>query len=303
MAYSAANGGQSLFGLGFLFLVPLAIGLVLGVVIQRLWPRTSGLGVASWAAGAIFILSIFTGPGVICVIMAFPIWLPMLLLGGVLSNWVIQRPLITQAAAMLIITILAGGAWLQDSREEYLEQRFTVERSVVIAAAPEGVWPHLLRLNGLTRAEGQRTVSHDWLGVPRPLEAIVRGEGVGAVRTGRWDGGVWFEEHVTVWESNRQLSWRFVFPEGSTFTSVDQHIDPRGPNLVVERGGYSIEPLANGFSRLSLYTTYSARTALNDYASLWGERILGDVQANILSIIKARAEANAAIARSAGDNA
>jgi Polyketide cyclase / dehydrase and lipid transport len=295
------NGGQSLFGLGFLFLVPLAIGLVLGVVIQWLWPRTGGVGVASWAAGAFFILSIFTGSGFICVIMAFPIWLPMLLLGGVLSNWVIRRPLITQAAAILALTILASGAWLQDSRGEYPEQRFTVERSVVIAAPPEGVWPHLLRLNDLSLAEGQRTMAHDWLGVPRPLEAIVKGEGVGAVRTGRWARGVWFEEHITLWESDRRLNWRFVFPEGSTFTSVDQHIDPRGPNVIVERGGYRIEPLANGFLRLRLHTTYAARTAVNGYASLWGARILGDVQSNILSIIKARAEANALVARNSGD--
>jgi hypothetical protein len=303
MNYSAANGGQSLFGIGFPFLVPIAVGLVLGVVIQWLWPRTGGVGIAFWTAGTFFIMSIFTGPGMICVIMAFPIWLPMLLLGGVLSNWVIRRPLIAQAAAMLGLTILASGAWFQDSRGGYPEQRFTVERSVVIAAAPDGVWPHLLRLNNLTLAEGKRTLAHDWLGVPRPHEAIVEGAGVGAVRTGRWAGGVWFEEHITLWESDRRLSWRFVFPEGSTFTSIDQHIDPRGPNLIVESGGYSIEPLVNGLSRLSLHTTYSARTAVNDYASLWGVRILGDVQNNILSIIKTRAEANAVIARSSGDAA
>jgi hypothetical protein len=40
---------------------------------------------------------------------------------------------------------------------------------------------------------------------------------------------------------------------------------------------------------VSLATTYRMRSRLGWYAALWGERMLGDVEANVLAIIKQRA--------------
>ncbi|MBL8543666.1 MAG: hypothetical protein JNJ63_07625 [Hyphomonadaceae bacterium] len=284
--------GQGLFGLGFLFLVPFAIGLVLGVAIQRIWPSTRGVRIGVAASGIFFVLSFLTGPGVICVVMAAPLWFPSLVLGSWASNWIVLRSPLLQVAAVALVLVLACGVWSFEDTSRYPAQEFTVERMVTISAAPETVWPHLLRLDALSSQEGIRTASHDILGVPRPVEAIVSGEGVGAVRTGRWSGGVWFEEHIVAWSKEKRLDWVFVFPEGSTFASIDQHIDPRGPNVVIRSGGYQLDEAANGSTRLRLYTTYSLNTAVNGYAERWAELILGDVQNNILEIVRERAEAN-----------
>lgn len=287
----ARGGGQGLFGLGFLILVPFAAGAVLGVVIQRFWSSTSGVRIGLVASGIFLILSLLTGPGVICVVIAAPLWFPSLVLGGWASDWIVKRSLPAQAVVTTLVLALSCGVWAFDEAGRYPTQQYTVEREVTVTASTEEVWPHLLRLESLALREGRRTFSHDVLGVPRPVEAIVLGEGLGAVRTGRWSGGVWFEEYIVGWVGERQLDWAFVFPEGSTFASIDQHIDPRGPNVVIERGGYRLDALPDGSTRLRLYTTYTLSTAVNGYAEQWAQRILGDVQSNILEIAKVRAEA------------
>jgi hypothetical protein len=289
--HASSGAGSSLFGLGFLFVVPFGIGVVLGVISQRLWPdTTSGLRVGLWIAGVFFVLSFVSGPGVLCVIMAAPFWLTGLVLGALSSNWIVQRKLPEQVATVAIIVAFAGGVMAFDGRDQFPVSRFTVERTIIVAASPERIWPQLLRLDGIEPEDGEWTISHAVLGVPRPTEAVVRGVGVGAVRTGRWGNKVWFEEHIVGWTQNSSLDWRFVFPAGSTLTSVDQHIDPRGPNVVVERGGYALEPLPSRATRVRLHTTYSVRTGVNAYASMWAQRILGDVQTNILAIVKDRSE-------------
>lgn len=301
---SRSGGGQGLFGFGFLIFLPFTIGFVLGVTAQRIWPSHTGGAGAALFAGYIFLgFSFLSGQFVICVIIALPIWLLFLVLGGLVSNFVVRKSLQEQVVAVVFLLVVSVGLWALEEQSSRPAERFTVERTVTIAAMPDQVWPHLLRMDNLGLDEGRWTASHNLMGVPRPVEAIVTGEGVGAIRIGRWRGGVWFEEHMTAWHTGRLLDWSFVFPEGSTFTSIDQHIDPRGPNVVIERGGYRIEPLANGSTRLRLYTTFSATTVINRYASWWAERILGDVQVNILAIVKSRTEASsmALVVQRSGD--
>ena len=52
-----------------------------------------------------------------------------------------------------------------------------------------------------------------------------------------------------------------------------------------------------GRTLLTLRTNYIAKTHVNPYARLWGEILLGDIQSNVLAIIKQRAEGRASQAR------
>ncbi|MEL1251617.1 hypothetical protein [Aurantiacibacter gilvus] len=58
----------------------------------------------------------------------------------------------------------------------------------------------------------------------------------------------------------------------------------------IETGGYELERLPDGRHLLRLHTTYAAQTHFNGYAALWGELFLGDIQANVLEVIRQRAE-------------
>jgi hypothetical protein len=52
-----------------------------------------------------------------------------------------------------------------------------------------------------------------------------------------------------------------------------------------------MRPLAPNAAELTLNTRYIAKTHVNLYAEAWAEILMGDIQNNILAIIKKRAEA------------
>lgn len=296
--YASSHGYEtSLFGYGFLLMVPFVAMLVFVALCRVYFHSGAPTGLhaiaITLALVIIILLAAIASPALICLAIAAPLWLVGAIVGAFASQLVIKHPPATQ---VLLIASLVGATaialWLEP-RMGYPTDRYTVVRSVEIDASPEAIWPHLLALADFKAGEGRWNVSQDILGVPRPVAAIVNGEGVGAIRSARWQRDVWFEEHITTWKPGKQLEWKFVFPEGSTFTAVDQHIDPRGPNLVVETGGYKLTPLPNGSTRLDLFTTYKANTAVNAYSSLWGDLVIGDVQTNILAIVKGRARASA----------
>ena len=72
---------------------------------------------------------------------------------------------------------------------------------------------------------------------------------------------------------------------------TDRHISPDGQFLKIDTGDYTLTPLNDGTTKLTLRTNYIARTHVNLYAQMWGEILLGDIESNILTIIKQRAEA------------
>ncbi len=65
---------------------------------------------------------------------------------------------------------------------------------------------------------------------------------------------------------------------------------PDSPYFRVTDGGYRMTPLGDDRTQLSLDTRYWMRTPVNSYAALWGELFLGDMENNLLAMIKQRAE-------------
>lgn len=234
----------------------------------------------------------FFGEGVICIAMLAPLWL-LLGLGGVYLVW-LRRPKMPdaealtetfRAEALLVVPLVA---LVIESMMPLPVAEHRVSSSLIVDAAPEAIWPLLESIPAVGRREGQWTATHDLLQLPRPVEARLRGSGIGAVRDGRWQGGIRFEEIVTRWEPNRAIHWRFHFPDRSLSDRVDRHLSATGPHSWVERGGYDLVALADGRTRVTLWTEYRIATHANGYAALWGEWLLGDIQGNILSIIDGR---------------
>lgn len=161
---------------------------------------------------------------------------------------------------------------------------------MVVDAPPEKIWPLLVAIPGIGHDEGIRTVTHDWLDVPRPSDArLFRGDGE-LVRVARWGDDIRFEEQITEFVPDRAIGWRFAFPDNSVQRYTDRHISPDGPMLRIETGRYDLAELPDGRTRLILTTSYSMRTRLGWYLGWWGERLLGDVSENVLAIVAARAE-------------
>lgn len=284
-----------LFSLSFLVLVPFTVTLLSMTLVRRYWGeslKADGSLKAAYLLAHIVIVAVFlvASPFLICLTIGAPYWLLGLVGGFLASRWVVKLDPRAQNVAMVAIALMLPLAFVAELTVGFPQGEFVTSRSVLINASADQVWPHLLRLDQIDPKEGLDNFSQSILQVPRPLDAIVVGEGVSAVRTGHWENNIWFEEHIIDWVPNELLEWKFVFPDGSQFTQIDQHIDPRGPALVVETGSYEITELPNGGSELKLRTRYKLKTAMNGYGRVWGEIILGDIQRNILTIVKARSE-------------
>lgn len=251
--------------------------------------------VLAWAVVTCILMAVLLGEAAICILIVFA----PLVLASVLGAWMThllaygfqkRRPEATRPAALLMALLVLGGTLAFDLTVPAPRDSYSVARSIDIAAPPEAVWPLLLDLRDIAETEGTANLTQSVLQVPRPRSAVVVGQGVGAVRHGRWGPHVSFEEHLTSWSEGQSLGWRFVFPNDSVQIYTDRRIAPDGPLLFIETGGYRLEARPDGGTRLTLTTSYAAVTHMNAWASLWGEIMIGDIQTNILTIIRDRAE-------------
>jgi hypothetical protein len=234
--------------------------------------------------------AVFLREGVVCLIMLAPIWL----LSGWIGVFVLRRIRRGRAerarlhASLLFLPLLCGGV---ESQIPVVDQPITLTRSILIHATPAAIWPYALANSHIREDEGRWNFTQDVLGVPRPRRTAVVGHGIGAIRTAYWGDTINFEERVTQWAPRRHLGWAFRFTNSSLQDYTDRHIAPDGPFLKIDTGDYTLTRVDGRTTRLTLRTRYVAKTHVNPYARLWGEILLGDIEENILTIIKQRAEA------------
>jgi hypothetical protein len=162
-----------------------------------------------------------------------------------------------------------------------------VRNSVVIEASPEAVWRQIVRVPAIGREE-QRSSPLYWIGLPRPVEATLAGEGIGAVRHASFEGGLVFVETVTEWENLRSLGFSIERDRSSVPNEPLGAIG--GPLFDMLDGRYEIEPVAAGRVILHLSSTHRLSTTFNWYAGLWTEPIMSELQRSILAIVKARSQ-------------
>lgn len=289
-----SNAGAGTVSVGFLLITPVCLGAIASLLSDMPGNRsmlyhTLKLPLLLAAIVSAFGLLILR-EGMICVVMLLPLWLPAISLGGYLVKRLHRRFHAKYSVHTTFLTGLAALATLAGPAPFSAEQVYRVESSLIIAASPENIWPHLESLTGLSPEEGRWNITQDLLQVPRPVSARLEGQGIGAIRYAEWDSGITFEEHITEYVPNREMRWHFVFPDPTLHHHVDRHIDPNGDHLNVRSGGYTLEPLSEGRTRLHLHTEITLNTQLNAYPALWANFMLGDIQKNILTLIRDRAE-------------
>lgn len=242
------------------------------------------VGIISW--GSI----VFFHEGLICLIMLVPIWLCFGWLGAFLLRWLYKRPTNPGVfhSSLLLLPLMSG---VVESQIPIPYENVTLTREIVIHATPEEIWPYTVSNENISEVEGRWTFTHNIVGIPRPRKTELKEEGVGALRTAYWGDKINFDEKITQWQPGRVLGWSFSFENNSLQDYIDNHISPDGEFLKVDKGSYNITPLTEDATLVTLRTNYIAKTHVNIYAKFWGEILLGDIQNNVLEIIKHRAEA------------
>jgi hypothetical protein len=270
--------------LGFLFLVPVAMGYLTVAAIDR--PTWVDRIFAPWGPCFLVVLAaaLFAWEGAICVIMALPVMLVSSSIGGMTAGAMPSK-------RFVVAPFIALLPWAVMPAERGLEQprRFTTSVSEITIDAPSAiVWPLVVSVDTIGPTEHRRALFTS-MGFPRPIAATLDHFGVGGVRTATFERGVVFRELVTDWEPERRLSFTIdpiVVPD----SAMDPHVAIGGPYFDVLSGTYELYALDGGRTRLVLKSEHRTSTAFNLYAAWWADRVMASIQGNILAVLRDRAE-------------
>jgi len=168
-----------------------------------------------------------------------------------------------------------------------------VSNSIHIQATPEQVFAQLADVRRIAPHELGFTFVH-LIGLPRPIEAQMDGQGVGSVRTSRWEKNVWFQEIITDWRTAQAMHYEFHIPKGAIpREALDSHVEMGGEYFDLVDGGYDLKRLPDGSTELSLSTRFKNKSSLQLYGNIWGRVVLKDFHRSILGLMKSRAERRA----------
>ncbi len=291
----ATRPENGLVSFSFLLVLPAAICAFVAYVADP-WgerSRRQYLAIPFWLAIVVVILSIAVlHEGVICVLILSPLWLGSGMAGAAIT-YRIRQTLHNGRSYCTALLALPLAAMQIEPFIPLPQTTVTVTRSVVIGAGPSNIWPLLRGIPDVHPGEGRWNISQNVIGVPRPIGARLVGEGIGAERLAVWEHNISFKEQITAWQPGVRIGWRFIFDHMDAWGYTDRHLLPDSAYFRVTEGGYRIVPLGPKLSRLVLETSYWIRTPVNAYSALWGELFLGDLEDNLLALVKQRAETNA----------
>jgi hypothetical protein len=286
----------------FLFAVPAALGAVTAFFA----PRTSRYRWFAWVLLPLVPCALLMGvvlllawEGMICIVLAAPIFLAMSMLGGVLMGLFLvldeRKGRRASGGAVACFALLPFVLAPAEGRMAVPESARVVETSVAIDADAAAVWSQIVRVPAIADGEQPGSLFHR-IGIPRPLEATLSHEGVGGVRRARFDSGIEFDETVTEWTQGQGFAFDIRVEPDSIGATLDRHVRVGGEYFDVLEGRFRIAQAERGVV-LHLQSRHRLRTRFNGYAGLWTDAIMRDVHRTVCAVVKARSEAVAAARR------
>jgi hypothetical protein len=281
------------YGWGLFVALPFTMGFGAALVYGMRRPRTMKgcVGVACLAVallGAALLALAFEG--VVCLIMALPIALPLAAFGGACAYGVQRRRWFQTDAPVLlsVLLIFVPGVEWAERLTATPSPVFVVRTAIDVQAPPEKVWREVVAFSEIPPPT-------EWMfraGVAYPIRAEMLGAGPGAERHCVFSTGA-FVEPIEVWDEPRLLKFSVTTnpPPMEEWTPYS-HIDPPHLHgfLVSEGGQFLLTPLANGGTRLEGTTWYQHGLWPSTYWQLWSDTIIHRIHLRVLRHIRDAAE-------------
>ena len=285
------------YGWGLFVGLPFFMGLISALIHSAAKPRSWGsccivaMLAVLFAGLALLFLAL---EGLLCVLMAAPLALPLAILGATVAYW-IQSTRWTRTdtstlygAAWLVLPVLLYG----ESQTPGSSPMIQATTTVIIAAPPEVVWKHVVEFSELPPP-------HELIfrsGIAYPVRARIWGRGVGAIRHCEFSTGP-FVEPITVWDEPRRLAFDVTQqPHPMKELSPYRMLTP--PHLDgffhSRHGQFLLIALPGGQTQLEGTTWYDQNLWPNRYWRVWSDYLVHHIHSRVLEHIKAEAEAAAA---------
>jgi len=224
-----------------------------------------------------------------CWLMILPFFLLAASIGGLIAGYFKLR----KKDNKIYISILVLLPFFISPIENFIGAipgTYEVNTYIDIHASPERIWNNITRVQEI-KPEQDKGWLTKFLEMPRPLEAILNYNGIGASREAKFTKGLVFHETVSEYIDKKKMVFSIkAYPYEIPSATMDEHIIIGGKYFDVLNGTYELERLSDKIYRLHLYSHFKLTTTFNFYASWWAKWIMKDIQNNILQVEKVRAE-------------
>lgn len=228
--------------------------------------------------------------GAVCLLMLFPLAIPIALAGAAVGYSIQRRPLpaargfpVELMGLLLLLPLLMGAERLVMPEA----QVFSVTTFVDIDAPPEVVWRNVVSFSEIAPPT-------DWFfatGIAYPVRARIDGSGVGACRYCEFSTGP-FVEPITVWDEPKLLKFDVTHnpPPMREWGPFDIH-PPHLENYLQSHGGqFHLIALPGGRTRLEGTTWYQHHMFPEAYWRLWGDYVIHKIHRRVLEHVKGLSE-------------
>ena len=281
-------GGIALIGVGnYGLTVFIAFPVLLGGA--ACWVFQPATGAKAVKVGALAALAACASllllgvEGLICIVMALPLAVPLAILG----SWLVyQADAPKRAMRGVGMLLLLPPGILFDATA--VPPVFEVRTSVVIAAPPEQVWRHVVSFPDLP-------APHEWYfraGLAYPTRTRIEGSGAGAVRYCDFSTGP-VVEPVEVWDAPRLLRFRVTSsPAPMHELSPYANVTPKHLHgyLISKQGEFRLTPLSGNRTLLEGTSWYQHGLWPAGYWRFWSEAIIHCIHRRVLTHIKTLSE-------------
>lgn len=275
--------------LALFFGTPFVVGVACGYMLNLRASRSYGLTIT--VASAALLLSgvallLFAFEGVICIMMAVPIVLPIGIAGAPIGKMLADRR--RRIHGGLIGALLVIPLWAAAESQLPVSREFVVSSSIEVAAPQATVWQNVVGFSKIT----ERPEWYFRMGIACPSEARILGSGVGAERHCIFTTGK-FVEPITVWDEPRRLAFTVrEQPDPMIELTPYRHIHPPHLDLAFRsiRGEFDLVELSDGSTRLTGRTWYALDMRPHAYWTIWSDWLVHRIHERVLRHIKRLAE-------------
>ncbi len=227
--------------------------------------------------------------GIICLVMAAPIASALAILGGLTGQALLVATGRTRDPKVMCVALFSIPLlWVTEQNRSESAPEFTVSSSVLIAAPAERIWPLIVDVDELPRAQSL------WakVNIATFHRAWTSGVGKGATRVCEFHTGV-AQETVEVWDPPRRLELRVdSTPVPMEEWTPYRHLHPRHLDgyYQVNHASFELTPVPSG-TLLRGTTRFQHGLWPAEYWGWWCTPVVRNLQLRVLSETKLRAEA------------
>lgn len=289
-----AAGQSGLMMWAFLAGIPFSTGLLVSSLAGRRRasrPRQAALLTLGATALYVFAAGALLREGMICIVMASPLFFGFALLGLLAAQGLTWKRKRDQAPRMVLGVALIAPLLVAPLEAAMLPatRQASVSANTYIQAPPEVIWQNINWPRDIQPEELGARWSHA-VGFPRPVDARTATPALGGERELRWERGIHFGAVITEWQPGRHIAWRYHFaPDSFPPGALDKHIVVGGRYFTLNSSRYTLTPEGAG-TRLQVDMAYSITTTFNGYAAWWAHRFAGDTADAVLHLYKTRSE-------------